>query len=227
MKNEFIEKINRIGKAGYAVSRICSTLVYIAAVCCAVAAVLLALVPRDGVMVTTGHSATIEMDMTHSIMPSLVGIDTESDGSFELNGIKYDNFKTESTPGRQTATASSTPYTYSLRDMLWVFVCGGAVCAALILTMKKITALFDSFRSCETPFTPETADRFSKLAFSFLPVIALGWVTEAVVERVTTGVWNIVIGIDLTVVMIVVVIMLLAEIFRYGAMLQQESDETL
>ena len=101
------------------------------------------------------------------------------------------------------------------------------MCAALILTMKKITALFDSFRSCETPFTPETADRFSKLAFSFLPVIVLGWVTEAVTERVTTGVWDIVIGIDLTVVMIVVVILLLAEIFRYGAMLQQESDETL
>ena len=38
---------------------------------------------------------------------------------------------------------------------------------------------------------------------------------------------NIEISIDLTVVMVVVVILMMSEIFRYGVMLQTESDETL
>ena len=55
----------------------------------------------------------------------------------------------------------------------------------------------------------------------------MGWVLEAVTKWVTTGVLDIVIGIDLTAVMLVVVVLMMGEIFRYGALLQQESDETL
>ena len=227
MKNEYVEKINRMGKAGFAVAKICTVMLNIAMVCCIVGGVLLALVPADGVMVTTSHQAQIEMDMTHSIMPNLIGIDTEADGSFELDGIKYDKFDITGDLGRQIATASSTPYTYSLKDMMWPMLAGAVMCMFMANTLKKVSAMFETFKNCETPFTVETAEDFKKLAVAFIPVIVISWVVEAIVKRITTGVWDIVIGIDLTVVMAVVVVLMLSEIFRYGAMLQTESDETL
>jgi len=178
-------------------------------------------------MVTTSHQAEIEMDMTHSIMPNLVGIDTETDGSFELDGIKYDRFDITKTLGRQYAVAKSTPYTYSLKDMLWVIAVGGMLCLTLINAFRKITTLFELFMECETPFTVEIADYFKKVAVAFIPVVVAGWLVEAVTEWVVTGVFDLVIGIDLTMVLVVVIVLMMSEIFRYGVMLQTESDETL
>lgn len=227
MKHEFMQKINKMGKIGHTVSKICSVILYIATVCCIVGGVLLALVPKDSVMVTTSHQAEIEMDMTHSIMPNLVGIDTEADGSFELDGIKYDRFDITETFGKQYAVAKSTPYTYSLKDMLWVISVGGMLCLTLINAFRKITTLFELFMECETPFTVEIADYFKKVTVAFIPVVVAGWLVEAVTEWVVTGVFDLVIGIDLTMVLVVVIVLMLSEIFRYGVMLQTESDETL
>ena len=227
MKHEFMQKINKMGKIGHTVSKICSVILYIATVCCIVGGVLLALVPKDSVMVTTSHQAEIEMDMTHSIMPNLVGIDTEADGSFELDGIKYDRFDITETFGKQYAVAKSTPYTYSLKDMLWVIAVGGMLCLTLINAFRKITTLFELFMECETPFTVEIADYFKKVAVAFIPVVVAGWLVESVTEWVVTGVFDLVIGIDLTMVLVVVIVLMLSEIFHYGVMLQTESDETL
>lgn len=227
MKNDFVQKINKMGKIGHTVSKICSVILYIATVCCVVGGVLLSLVPKDSVMVTTSHQAEIKMDMTHSIMPNLVGIDTEADGSFELDGIKYDQFDITETLGEQYAVAKSTPHTYSLKDMLWVVIAGGILCLAMINAFRKITALFELFMECETPFTVEIADYFKKVAVAFIPAVVAGWLMEAATEWVATGVFDLVIGIDLTMVLVVVVVLMMSEIFRYGVMLQTESDETL
>ena len=226
MKEQYIQKINKMGRAGRIMAKICTVLLYVATVCCIVAGVLLALVPADSVMVTTSHEAKIEMDMTHSIMPSLVGFD-EDDGIFEMNGIEYDQFEITRDMAKQTAVAKSAPYTYSLKNMMWLVAAAALLCLTMINLFRKITGIFKNLENCQTPFTQETADYFKKITMAFIPVMVMTWVVQAVTEAITTGVWDITIGIDLTMVMAVVVMMLLSEIFRYGAMLQTESDETL
>ena len=227
MKNEYVEKINKLGNAGYIISKICSVLVTIGFVACLVGSALIALVPEDSITITTGHETVIEMDMTHSILPNLVGIEADDDGSFEMNGIKYDQFDITGKLTTQTAYAKATPYTYSLNKMLWITVAGAVMCLVMLNAMKKINTLFKNFKECETPFTIETTNDFKNLAVSFIPVMVMGWVVQAAIQFVTTGVMNIEISIDLTVVMVVVVILMMSEIFRYGVMLQTESDETL
>jgi len=227
MKNGYVEKINKLGNAGYIISRICGVLITIGFVSCLVGSALIALVPKGSVTITTGHETVIEMDMTHSILPSLVGIEADDDGSFEMNGIKYDQFEINNSFAKQIATAKATPYTYSLDKMIWITLAGAAMCLVMLNTMKKVQILFRNFKECETPFTIETANDFKSLAISFIPVVIMSWVVQAVTIFITTGVLNIEIGVDLTVVMCVVVILMMSEIFRYGTMLQTESDETL
>ena len=227
MKNEYVEKINKLGNAGYVISKICSVLVTIGFVACLVGSALIAMIPKDSITITTEHQSTIVMDMTHTILPSLVGLETDADGSFELDGIKYDQFEINNSFAKQTATAKATPYTYSLNKMLWITVAGAVMCLLMLNAMKKINTLFKNFKECETPFTIETANDFKNLAVSLIPVMVMSWVVQAVTVFITTGVLDIEIGIDLTVVMCVVVILMMSEIFRYGTMLQTESDETL
>ena len=227
MKNEYVEKINKLGNAGYIISKICSVLVTIGFVACLVGSALIAMIPKDSITITTEHQSTIVMDMTHTILPSLVGLETDADGSFELDGIKYDQFEINNSFAKQTATAKATPYTYSLNKMLWITVAGAVMCLVMLNAMKKINTLFKNFKECETPFTIETANDFKNLAVSLIPVMVMSWVVQAVTVFITTGVLDIEIGVDLTVVMCVVVILMTSEIFRYGTMLQTESDETL
>ena len=227
MKNEYVEKINKLGNAGYIISKICSVLITVGFVACIVGSALIAMIPKDSITITTEHQSTIVMDMTHTILASLVGLETDADGSFELDGIKYDQFDITGTLTTQTAYAKSTPYTYSLDKMIWITAATAAMCLVMLNAMKKVNTLFKNFKECETPFTLETANDFKNLAISFIPVMVMRWVVEATTLFVTTGVLNIEIGIDLTMVMCVVVILMMSEIFRYGAMLQTESDETL
>ena len=227
MKDGYIEKVNKLGKIGYIISKIFSVLLAVAFVGCIVGSVLTVMVPKDSITITTEHETVIVMDMTNTILPRLVGIEEDDEGIFELNGIKYDQFEVENSLEKQTATAKSTPYTYSLNKMIWVTITGAIACLAMINTMKKVRAMFKNFKECETPFTLETANNFKNLALSFIPVMVMSWVVQAATLFVTTGVINIEIGIDSTVIMCVVVVMMMSEIFRYGAMLQTESDETL
>ena len=224
MKNEYIEKINKLGHTGLVISKIVKVMVSIAMVALLVSSVLLMLVPKNSITVTTSHNAEITMDMSHSIIPSLVSFDANS--NFELNGVIYDHFKTENNLAVQTATATSTPHTFAIKDMMWGMLAGAVMCALLQVAIKKVTALFALLNDCETPFTQQTANCFKSLAVSFVPVYIMALVCEGIMEYIVNGMFNLTINL-LTIAAPVLILLMMAEIFRYGAMLQIESDETL
>ncbi|MBQ5325201.1 MAG: hypothetical protein J6J58_07115, partial [Oscillospiraceae bacterium] len=62
---------------------------------------------------------------------------------------------------------------------------------------------------------------------SIIPMALLQSVTDSITNSMMTGDIDIVLGIDLMTVILVILIFLLATIFKYGTMLQKESDETL
>ena len=227
MKEQYVEKINKMGKTGRIIAKICTVMLYIATVCCIVASILLSLLPKDGVVITTSSTVVVEKHTYHSIIPQIVGFETDDNGVFELNGIKYDNFEIIDTPALRSVKAESTPHRYMLEDMKWIFLSGIGFFISLIYAMGKISYLFTILEDCETPFTQEIADYFKKITMAFIPVLIFTWIGEAVSKWVMTGVVDIVIGVDMTMVMAVVVMLMLSEIFRYGTMLQAESDETL
>jgi len=224
MKENNIQKINNMGKIGYIVSNICTVMLYVAVVACIVGGVMLLAVPYDAIKVTTAHTAVVEVDKVNN--SALVTFETDG-MTLEIDGITYNNISTEETLAKSTTTAASTPYTYSLRDVYIVFFTGAAVCAVFSILMKNIRDLFAAFRDCETPFTAEISDRLQKTGFLFIPVIVGGWIITAVQKYISTGVADISVHIDLTMVLLIIMVLMLSTVFRYGTMLQQESDETL
>ena len=219
-----IQKINKMGKIGYVVSNICTIMLYIAAVTCIVAGIMLLAVPYEAIKVTTSHTAVVEVDKANN--SALVAFETDG-MTVEIDGLTYNNISTEETLAKSTTTAATTPYTYSLRDVYIVCFTGAAVCVVFSLLMKNIRDLFACFRDCKSPFTAYISDKLQKIGLLFIPVTIGGWVITAVQKYISTGIMDISLGIDLTMVLMIVMVLTLSAVFRYGTMLQQESDETL
>ncbi len=118
-------------------------------------------------------------------------------------------------------------YTIEFRDLGIVCALGVVTLVALLITLIFAGKLCKAFRDCESPFEENVVKQLNALAFSLLPWVVLDSLTESVTESIFTNTFNLFIGVDLGMVMIIFFIFVLAYIFKYGAVLQQESDETL
>lgn len=65
------------------------------------------------------------------------------------------------------------------------------------------------------------------LAISLIPWVVLSNISDMFLQYIMTGNYNIALSINLKIVLVIVLIFALIYIFKYGAVLQQESDETL
>ena len=118
-------------------------------------------------------------------------------------------------------------YSIELGDFGIVCALGAVTLVALFITLLFAGKLCQAFRDCESPFEEKVVKQLNALAYSLLPWVVLGSLTESISESIFTNNFNLMIGVDLGMVLIILFIFVLAYIFKYGAVLQQESDETL
>ena len=134
-----------------------------------------------------------------------------------------------------------SPNNRTVLTYAWIYTVLGAACAAAICyALGRLRLILQCMAQGE-PFRPEAAEHIRKLAFS---VLALGIVhniasfAEATVSVFLFGLDRLVDGgqilsvrvnysLDLTFLIGFFLLLLLSCIFRYGAELQQLSDETL
>lgn len=223
MKNEVILKINKMGKAGEIVAKIIKALLIITLVACIVASGLLCLIPRDAVSITTSHHALANFNLDFDY---IIAMD-EDMITFEFDDIEYNNVQTHVDGDRLSATMSSDPRTIYLKDGLWILIAAAVFVLTCIIAVQLVEKLCKMFRTCETPFTEEISVLLKKVATALIPVAVLSTLVENSIDGFMAGQVSVVIGVDLLPVLLAVMIFMLSEIFRYGAALQQESDETL
>ena len=122
---------------------------------------------------------------------------------------------------------TSDETTVYAKDALWILIIAVIFIVFCIVAAHLVEKLCRTFRECETPFTEDISDHLKKVAISFIPVAILVPIVENGVDGFLLGKVNLVFSVDLLTVFLVLMIFMLAWIFRYGAALQQESDETL
>ena len=109
---------------------------------------------------------------------------------------------------------------------------GTLIVALITLAMSLVTVVFirslcKAVESCASPFEDNVIRRMTALAYSLIPWCIISSLSNSVFTSVFSNKVNINLGIDLGMVFVVLVVLALAYIFKYGAMLQRESDETL
>lgn len=73
----------------------------------------------------------------------------------------------------------------------------------------------------------EAIGLMQKIAISLIPLAVYSAFVDSLLNSIINGKLNFVMDIDILVIMAILLVFLLTFIFKYGAMLQQESDETL
>lgn len=242
MENTIKRKVNRIGLIGQIVSIILIVLMAVACFGCLLGGIVFAVLPKD--------SATIgvNVNMDVAVGKSLIGkwMDQISDdpqtldAQMSINGTDYTELDLEKTPDGLLLRASADRMEFQLGRLASAVFSGFVYCAALLVIFIFLKRLSDGFRRCDTPFSDDVIRRMTVFAWVMVGGAALMSAAESIGNSLIhrsldmsfsinpTGVSNgILLSFSFAPILIALLVLFLTMIFRYGAQLQKESDETL
>ena len=236
MKNEVISKINTIGKAGNIISKIAKIIMIIGLVGCIVGTVLLSFIPKDFVTFNMSGDAVITVNTDNMPLFEIIDFSDEvhidkNEGDlsvkWDINDVAYIVSELEQNGNIINMYAEAESYKIDISSFKWFLIPVIVFMISALVVVYFIGILCKKFQYCSTPFTEDIVKAIKNLAISIIPMALLQSVTDSITNSMMTGDIDIVLGIDLMTVILVILIFLLATIFKYGTMLQKESDETL
>ena len=227
MKEQAIKKINGLGKAGHIIANICKVIMIMAAVVAIAGTIMIGTVPKGAVTFVAEGSGEIMVD--YSAFGSMMNEDekqkAENSGwSFLIDGNHYN--ATEATENGMRWFSEESTKTTDLHDMAGRLVLIDIAIIVMIITMFFAASFFKSLRYCTSPFEENVLSKMKRLAYSLIPWALISFSSFDITDYLM-GNTDFVITINAEMVLVVLVVIALMHIFRYGAMLQQESDETL
>lgn len=247
MKEQAIQKINKVGKISYAVAVICKILLIAALVCSLVGAVIWLKLPESTVKVTQSGTMTVEMNQEGigASQSELKEMQEALEAGEQLqvnqvtNGIMNSGF--ELTLSNQTYIPTDMEVTedsvivemisednsFSMRAIAGILMSVSVVMIMSIITLTFVESLCKAFRDCESPFEEAVIKKMHRLAICLIPWTLVSSIGDSITNSIMHGGLNWTVSIDLGVVLVVLIVLILVYIFKYGAVLQQESDETL
>lgn len=223
MKNDNIKKINGLGKAMRIILNIAKALMIVVSVCVLIAGIaIVGFLPSD--VIKSKGSFVWQAVEDDTNLPSIFGGSViemeEGSGSIDILGFtaEYENEKTSTDDGDVTIYDTTGSFTLSDARVLKILlaVLFGAIeliCITFIIALFFGARLAKALEKCESPFEDNVLRAMKAFGFSLIP-----WAFFNFSSGNASG---------LAVVIIVLVVMLFAYIFNYGAQLQKESDETL
>ena len=141
----------------------------------------------------------------------------------EMSIVSFDANQEENIVNIQMASQPTN--IFSTGKIIVFIILEFLVLAATFVTMTFIIKLCKEFKTCETPFSESVIKRMKQVGYSMLPWFIVFPTAEAAANFLVTN--NLNISLDPGMLIMALVVLALTYIFKYGAMLQQESDETL
>lgn len=237
MKEQAISKINKMGKVGRILTIIARIFVSIAVVAGIIGTIFLIKLPDNFIKLNINGDATVDVDL------SSVGINLSNKEQKDVKkNLEEGNFTVSVGQGYQSnldineanvtdkgfsLRANGDMANFSLHNIFAVTIAATIYSIMTIITLCFVGSLCKAFENCQSPFEEAVIKKMKNLAFSLIPWVVLSTITEGLVAGVMTGNFDITAGIRLDMVFIILIIFVLTYIFQYGAVLQQESDETL
>lgn len=237
MKQDAILKINRMGRIGTVVTTIAKIFIITGLVIVFALTIAAAFIPKDFL--------TVRGDGRMAVNISLASIGK----SFTDEELEECRTETEKIVEEEDATSGGSEYSinaihvdndnilldltgeyadFDLHNLVWIMLFLLLYLAMTLVTLFFVGFLCKAFQTCESPFEGNVIKRIKMLAYSLIPWTIFSTVNDAVAMTFFTNSFHMDgIGIDGKMVMTVLIIFALAYIFQYGAILQQESDETL
>ncbi len=239
MKDTAIGKIKNFGKIANIIAIIMKVILIIGMVAVIVAGIVLAVMPKDLIKLQVDSKATVVIDaekLGGDMLKELDDMDVdqinselkeELEAEMKLNNTEYAVASVNRDGNKLIVDTEVTAINLEFKNLLWVL---GAAFISLIAAM--VVAIFagrlcKAFRDCETPFEEGIINKMKQLGYAMMPMAVLPSITDSFVNGIMAGNFDVSLNVELTVVLAIVIVFVLAYVFKYGAMLQKESDETL
>lgn len=233
MKENAIRRIQQMGKAGVIISRILFVFVCIGAVGALIAAVVFAILPNDFFSYGVKGDAWVNVRLPEKL--SFVGMmedevwdlleDEDLNADVRMNLAEFEMTNVvKSEDGVRFLGSGVCEVTIHNMTALMVLA---LICLVLTgVSLQFAIALCKAFRDCRSPFDEVVIKRMQYLAYSLIP----GALFSFLANGVASGVWSdgsVNFEVNPGTVFTILIILALTYVFKYGAILQQESDETL
>ncbi len=237
MKENAIKRINTTGKVAYIISIVLRALVGVGAVLSLIGAIALCVLPEDAIKMKLGGDVSVTVDSTLLDDPiteqEAIEIEKEVDRLNEGGRLSLGNTRMEAIEASVEGNiiniqvhSADDGYT-SLKDISNIIIIGFITCVAAFIALTFIGLFFKKLKNCQSPFENDVIIGLRNAAISIIPFAFLSSLTESVSNAIITGSYQVSFTLDFAVIIVVLLILALTFIFKYGAMLQQESDETL
>lgn len=234
-KENAILKINKMGAVGKVITTVLTVLLSIGAAVTLIALIAIAVLPKDFVTLSVNSNIGVDVNLKefeselNSGDPALLEKQIQNElnsGSITVNGTTREVSTVEIDNGVMSIMTNTGTDKFTLGNLIPVLVSVLFTVVFGIISSVFATRLCKAFKVCTSPFDADVIKKLQQLAYSFIPLAIIYSVTEAFSDMVF-GNNSFTFSVNLTMIFVILVLLFLAYIFKYGAVLQQESDETL
>ena len=146
---------------------------------------------------------------------------------WEFAGDEGDFSEVNVTDGKMIMSGVYDGFALTTRGVAAIIVLATLALVMTFVTLIFVDGLCKAFRDCQSPFEEVVIKKMQYFAYSLIPWTLVTTVSNSITDTIVNQKFSISFTINLGVVIIVLAFIILVNIFKYGAVLQQESDETL
>lgn len=235
MKPAAIQKINKIGKVGHGLALFAKVIAIIAVVVLVFALVVSFILPKGFLTIRSHADADIILDY------GMVGVDLSSqteaklnkqiqeEGSidFTLNSLVFAVEQLIFQDDTIILKANADVSVYDMSMLRVVLIAALLHLALMLVILWSIDDASKALSKCETPFHQQIIQKMQRLTWWIIPVFLTNSILGSLIQSSFTGNLSVTLNINITEVIVFLALLAMTYIFKYGAQLQQESDETL
>lgn len=234
MKEQAIKKINKIGKISSIITLICKIAIGMGMGIMLLAAILFFAIPKGSIQVDGTKKTVVEVDV-EKFGQTISEADAElikAELAAETTGIELDGDAVspeyvEVIDNIIRIGEKGETFSLDMHDLSWMILMVLLMLALVMVTLCFIGSLCKAFRDCRSPFEENVIQKMQRFAYALIPWTIASSMIDSVGNGILSGRMDFNFSLDIGMILIVLVVFLLTYIFKYGAVLQQESDETL
>lgn len=226
MKENAILKINKMGKAGLIVTRIAMVLLAVVFLGVLVGTVMIFSLPEDMVETKVEGTASVRIRFPEGFSAP-DNIETVGENiAVKVAGTEF-RLTDARTEGQELfLSGSGSAVLFRLGAIRSALLSALVYILMTLVLAVFVGRLFQAFYVCATPFSQDVITKMRQLAYALIPWAVIGMVAEGIMQA-ATGEGGFTFSVNLGYVAAILILLALVYVFKYGAMLQKESDDTV
>ena len=232
-KEKAVRRINKTGKIGHVIMIVAEVITAVIFALLVFSATMVASVPENFFSFKTSVKVTGTLDFSQVDAEASDEMIRESIAEVRKSGFSLFAHDVEEGETEYRVEGSKVYFdsetetaTFSFTSLAMTFLFMALVCLFSFFTFLCLGFLFKAFARCNSPFDEQVIKKMRLFAISLIPWSVFSMIGNFMLANMS-GAPKVTLSINIAVVFTIIVIFALTYIFKYGAVLQQESDETL